>query len=192
MSGQMSDVVVIDSEEYAIVEPGPDALFDVRAHGVKPVMMHTANTRGVFARYRIEDGALILSDLQVGAVEAPPVINDVEPTTDEYGQTWTYLKLDLPIQWTGDLIIGAAPILDLYVHAGFLPAWHYERIQAFDIENGLVQSSEDRSAQVAEFRAERTGASGAAGATAAADEDEGIFERFLDSIKLRLGLPDDN
>ena len=155
-------------------------------------MMHTANTRGVFARYRIEDGALILSDLQVGAVEAPPVINDVEPTTDEYGQTWTYLKLDLSIQWTGDLIIGAAPILDLYVHAGFLPAWHYERVQAFDIENGLVQSSEDRSAQVAEFRAERTGASGAAGATAAADEDEGIFERFLDSIKLRLGLPDDN
>ena len=192
MSGQMSDVVVIDNEEYAIVEPGPDALFDVRAHGAKPVMMHTANTRGVFGRYRIEDGTLILSDIQVGSVEAPPPINGVEPTTDEYGQTWTYLELDLPIQWTGDLIIGAAPILDLYVHAGFLPAWHYERVQAFDIENGLVQSSEDRSAQVAEFRAERTGASGAAGATAAADEDEGIFERFLDSIKLRLGLPDDN
>ncbi len=189
MSGQMSDVIVVDDVEYAIVEPLPDSLFDVRAHGVKPVMMHTANTRGVFARYRVEDGALILSDIQVGSVEAPPPINGVEATTDEYGQTWTYLKLDHRLEWSGDLIIGADPILDLYVHAGFLPAWHYERVMAFDIEGGQVQSSEDRSAQVAEFRAERTGVTAGGGIV---DEDEGIFERFLDSIKLRLGLPDDD
>ena len=43
MSGQMSDVVVIDDVEYALVEPVSGSLFDVRAHGVAPVMMHTAN-----------------------------------------------------------------------------------------------------------------------------------------------------
>ncbi|GEM_PF-2045778 len=191
MSGQMSDVVVVDDVEYAIVEPLPDALFDVRAQGVKPVMMHTANTRGVFARYRVEEGVLILSDIQVGSVEAPPPIGGVEATTDEYGQTWTYLELDLPLEWTGDLIVGADPILDLYVHAGFLPAWHYERVLAFDIEGGRVQSSEDRSTQAAAFRAERTGGTGEDGVGSDA-QDEGIFERFLDSIKLRLGLPDDD
>ena len=184
MSGQMSDVVVIRDVEYALVEPVSGSLFDVRAHGVAPVMMHTANTRGVLARYRVDNGALILSDLQIGSVEAPPLLNGVEPSTDEYGQTWTYLKVDLPIAFSGDLIAGAQPILDLYVHAGFLPAWHYERVMAFDIEEGTVVSSEDRSARVAEFRAERAGADGAV-------EDEGIFERFLDSIKLRLGMPDD-
>lgn len=188
MSGQMSDVVVVDDVEYAIVEPSPDSLFDVRAHGVKPVMMHTANTRGVFARYRIEDGVLILSDMQVGSVEAPPPINGVEATTDAYGQTWTYLEVDFRLGWSGDLIVGADPILDLYVHAGFQPAWHYERVLAFDIEGGAVRSSEDRSAQVAEFRAEQMSGTEEGIATA---EDEGIFERFLDSIKLRLGLPDD-
>ena len=120
----------------------------------------------------------------MGAVEAPPPINGVEATTDEYGQTWTYLELDLPIEWTGDLIVGAEPILDLYVHSGFLPAWHYERVMAFDIAAGRVVAQEDRSAQVAEFRAERTGSDGS-------DEDEGMFERFLDSIKLRLGMADD-
>lgn len=184
MSGQMSDVIVIDDQEYAIVEPGSEVLFDARQHGLAPVMMHTANTRGVLARYRIESGALILSDLQIGSVEAPPALNGVEANTDEYGQTWTYLKVDLPMVFSGDLIVGAEPILDLYVHAGFLPAWHYERVMAFDIEEGRVVSSEDRSAQVAEFRAERAGDDGVIG-------DEGIFERFLDSIKLRLGLPDD-
>jgi len=180
----MSDVVVVGDQEYALVEPLGETLFDPRAHGVAPVMMHTANTRGVLARFRIEEGALLLSDLQVGSVEAPPAINEVEATTDEYGQTWTYLGLDVPIEWTGDLIAGADPILDLYVHTGFLPAWHYEKVMAFDIEHGQVVSSEDRTEQVAEFRAERIGSD--------APEDEGIFERFLDSIKLRLGIPDEN
>lgn len=182
MSGQMSDVIVIEGEEFAIVEPAGDVLFDVRAHGVAPVMMHTANTRGISALYRIENGQLLLSDLQVGSVEEPPVIGETTPTTDEFGQTWTYLALDHPISWTGDLILGAGPIRDLYVHSGFLPVWHYERVIAVDLENGVVQSTEDRSEQVAQFRAEKTGTE------APVEDDENVFERFLSSLKIRLGL----
>jgi len=185
MSGQMSDVIVLNDEEFAVVEPTPGSLFDVRAHGVMPVTMHSANTRGELARYRIDgDGRLLLSDLQVGSVDAPPPINGIEATTDEHGQVWTYLELDMPIEWSGDLIAGADPILDLYVHAGFLPVWHYERAIAFDIEAGVVESSEDRSEQVAEFRSERMAGDGES------EEDEGIFERFLDSIKLKMGFGD--
>lgn len=183
MSGQMSDVIVIEGEELAIVEPGVDVLFDVRAHGVMPVMMHTANTRGVAARYRIEDGKLMLSDLQVGSIDAPPPIEGIEATTDEYGQTWTYLELNLPIEWSGDLIVGGGPILELFVASGFLPVWHYERVLAFDLEHGVVQSSEDRSEQVAAYRAERTGDD-------SGDDDENAFERFLSSLKIRLGFDD--
>lgn len=186
MSGQMSDVVVIGDEEFALVEPVSGSLFDVRAHGLKPVMMHTASTRGELARYRVDgDGNLLLSDLQVGSVDAPPELNGVTPSTDEYGQVWTYLELDLPIAFTGDIIVGADPILDLYVHTGFLPAWHYERVTALDVEQGIVQSSEDRTAEVAAYRAERSGPD-------AVPEEEGAFERFLDSIKLRLGFGDED
>lgn len=177
----MSDVVVVGDEEFAIAEPEAGVLFDARSFGITPVTMHSANTRGELARYRItEDGRLLLSDLQVGSVDAPPSLNGIQPTTDEYRQVWTYLDVDLPIEWTGDLLGGAEPILELYVHAGFLPVWHYERVVAFDIENGVVVSREDRSEAVAEFRADRLGADGK-------DEEEGIFERFLDAIRLRLG-----
>ena len=76
MSGQMADIVVIDDEEYALVEPGPGSLFEPRDYGLSPVMSHSANMRGELARYRITDeGQLLLSDLQVG---------HVEPSTDEY------------------------------------------------------------------------------------------------------------
>ncbi len=181
----MSDVIVVGDEEFAVIEPAAGTLFDARNHGVRPVSMHTANTRGELARFRVKDDRLILSDLQVGSIDAPPSINGVEPATDEYGQVWTYLGLDLAIDWTGDLLAGSDPILDLYVHAGFLPVWHYERVVAFDIEAGDVRAQEDRSDAVAEFRAERLGDDGV-------DEDEGIFERFLDAIKLRLGGQDED
>ncbi len=188
MSGQMSDVIAIDGNEYAIVEPVSHELFDVRSYGVAPVMMHTANTRGVAARYRIEDDRLLLADLQVGSVDAPPAIEGVEATTDEHGQTWTYLQLDVPISWTGDLIVGKDPILDLFVHGGFLPAWHYEKVLAFDIEAGVVQSSEDRSEQTRAFRDEKTG--GTSSEIADGDDDENVFERFMSSLKIRFGLDD--
>ena len=181
MSGQMADVIVIDDEEFAVVEPGPGTLFDPLAHGLRPVMTHTANTRGVYARYRIENGTLSLSDLQVGHLEKPPAIEGVEPTTDEYGQVWTYLGLDLPIDWTGDLLVGTDLIDELYVHAGFSPVWHFERVMAFDIENGAVVGSEDRSGEVAGYRDERD----------AAGDDDNAFERLLKSITLRFAGDDE-
>ena len=184
MSSQMSDVIVIDGEEFAIVEPAAESLFDARSHGIKPVMMHTANTRGVNARFKIENGALLLSELQVGSIDAPPPIAGVAASTDEHGQTWTYLSVDLEIPWTGDMILGARPIRDLYVHAGFVPVWHYERVVAVDLEGGVVESIEDRSEQVAAFRAEKTGGD------VAEDDDENGFERFLSSLKIRLGFDD--
>lgn len=184
MSGQMSDVVVIDDHEFALVDPAPGTLFDVRAHGMAPVMMHTANTRGELARYRIEDDRLFLTDLQVAVFETPPPLNGIAATTDDYGQVWTYLGLDLAVDFTGDLIVGAEPIADLYTHSGFLPVWHYQRVTAFEVRDGILLSSEDRSQQVADYRAEREAADGPI-------DDEGVFERFLDSIKVRLGFDDE-
>ena len=175
MSGQMADVIVIDDEEFALVEPVAGELFEPRDHGLAPVMSHTANTRGVLARYRVSnDGRLLLSDLQIGHLEQPPSLGGIEPTTDEYGQVWTYLDLDLPVTWSGDVLAGAVPILDLYVHAGFAPVWHYQRVLALDVEEGLVVGREDRSAEVAEYRDSRN------------EDDDNAFERLLKKIRLRL------
>lgn len=178
MSGQMADVIVIDDEEFAVVDPDPGTLFDPLDHGLRPVMTHSANMRGVLARYRITDGALLLSDLQIGHLDQPPDVGGVEPTTDEYGQVWTYLGLDLPVEWSGDLLVGTDLILDLYVHAGYPPVWHYERVMAFDVEAGTVVGSEDRSDEVAAYRDEHGAGDG--------DDPDNAFERMLKAIKIRF------
>lgn len=177
MSGQMPDIIVIDGNEYAIVEPTPGVLFEPRDHGIFPVTMHTASTRGELARFRIQDARLILSDLQVGNESQPVDLDGVTPTTDEFGQTWTYLGVDRPIDFSGDIIAGSGPIQELFVAAGFPPVWHYETVIALDIEAGVVEAQEDRSGEVAEFRAEQTGAD---------EDDENAFERLLSAIRLRL------
>ena len=60
------------------------------------------------------------------------------------------------------------------MHAGFAPVWHYERVLALDVEEGLVVGREDRSAEVAEYRDSRN------------DDDDNAFERLLKKIRLRL------
>ena len=70
------------------------------------------------------------------------------------------------------------------MHTGFLPVWHYETVLSFDIVDGAVVGSQDTSDTVAAYRREQMGAEGEA-------DDAGIFERFLDSIKMRIGLADD-
>lgn len=181
MSGQMADIVVIDDEEWALVEPGPGVLFEPRDQGLSPVMSHTANTRGELIRYRIDgNGMLVLSDLQVGHVDRPPDLNGVEPNTDEYAQVWTYLDLDIPIVWSGDLLLGADPIQELYTHSGFSPIWHYERVIALDIDAGVVEAREDRSNEVAQYREDQAG------------NDDNAFERLLKAIRLRIPGHDDD
>ena len=111
MSGQIPDIIVIDDVEYAVVEPSPGVLFEPRDHGVFPVHMHSASSRGELARYRVNDGGqLLLSDLQVGHDGQPAELNGITATTDEHAQTWTYLKLDISIDFSGDLVAGARPI----------------------------------------------------------------------------------
>lgn len=178
MTGQMADVIVINDEEFAIVEPEPGVLFEPRDHGISPVMSHTANTRGVLARYRLDEGKLLLSDLQVGHLEEPPSLAGIDATTDEYKQVWTYLDVDIEVPWSGDLLVGAEPIADLYVHTGFAPIWHYERVLALDVEDGRVEATEDRTAEVARFRDEQSAADD--------DDDDNAFERMLNAIRLRM------
>jgi len=118
---------------------------------------------------------LLLSDLQVGHLEEPPSLAGIEATTDEHKQVWTYLDVDVEVPWSGDLLVGAEPIADLYVHAGFAPIWHYERVLALDIEAGIVEATEDRTTEVAQFRDEQS-----------ADDDDNAFERMLNAIRLRI------
>ena len=184
MSAQMADVVVIDDDEWAIVEPEPGVLFEPRDHGIHPVSSHSANTRGVLARYRFEDEVLVLSDLQVGHIGPPPALGGVEASTDEHERVWTYLDVDVPVRWTGDLVVGADPIIDLHVHAGFAPIWHYRRVLALDLEMGTIDGREDRTAEVARYRDDRTDAA-ARGDTALSDDDN-AFERLLKAIRIRL------
>ena len=91
---------------------------------------------------------------------------------------WRELMI-FPIEWSGDLLAGADPILELYVHSGFSPVWHYERVLALDIEGGAVVGREDRSTEVAAYRRDREDG-------LHEDDDDNAFERLLKSIRLRL------
>ena len=64
MTAQASDVVLWSGEQWSLV--GGEPLFDPKAHGLEPFMLHTGNWRGYHCRYAVQDGRLVLDHLEIG------------------------------------------------------------------------------------------------------------------------------
>ena len=131
-------------------------LFTPASFGLFPIPASTACWRGNLALYTILDAHLELDTLYVNLREPQgPMINDVvpHPPTDRYGMfNNTYGNLNLPIPYTGSILIGTGFIQELYEHMGSHPAWKYRAVIELMFENGKWNSETDRSESMAELR----------------------------------------
>ena len=65
---------------------------------------------------------------------------------------WVYENVNLPIDFTGGLLLGRDFIEELYVHMGFHPAWKYREVHELVFENGVLQSQKDCSQDLKQVR----------------------------------------
>lgn len=154
MTAQVSDRVRYRGEDHALAGHAGRGLFDPAAHGLKPVMASTACWRGFQCTYLVEDGGpLLLDRLDVRTVEPAPPVEGVAPqAVDDIMFSARYEGLNLPIQFTGGLVLGRDFLRELYVHAGFHPAWKYREVHELIFRDGVLVTADDRSDAVAEFR----------------------------------------
>lgn len=68
-------------------------------------MLHTDCYRGYYSLYAVKEDELLLDKLFVNQEEELPVWRGVKPVTGE-DVKWTYVGLDLPIDYTGGIIVG--------------------------------------------------------------------------------------
>lgn len=159
MTSQIPDVVVLEGVEHELVAVDGTGLFQPYDHGLRPVGTSTANHRGYQARYAVRDARLLLDSVVDVGLEAArqgapldelPRIAGIAPTEDGWGLS--YLGLDLPVEFTGGLLVAEGFLPEHYVHMGFHPAWKYERVHELIVEDGQVLRQVDRSEQMAEIR----------------------------------------
>ena len=130
-------------------------------HGITPGGISSACWRGYYCTYAVNGDRLLLQDLHMGLTEedaglaqngAGPAIQGILPRYDDQEYCWGYSPLQMPIGFTGGLLLGRDFIRELYVHMGFHPAWKYRQVYELVFQDGHLLASDDRTAQLEESR----------------------------------------
>jgi hypothetical protein len=153
VTAQIPDSFLLQEKKFSIVGINGSALFDPYAYKVDPLPRITSCWRGYVCTYKTLHNKLLLDTLQVNLGDAGPAIHDVQPVFDPKSTfDNTYSDLDLPMDFTGGLLLAHGFIQQLYVHMGFHPAWKYETVFELVLSQGYVLETRDVSQQMSELR----------------------------------------
>ncbi len=127
----------------------PQRLLDIEALGLHPKTKDSTCKRGYTAIFRLDDTGerLLLDRLYTnnGKKEAP-VIGGVAPVPLKSPAGNVYYKnLNLPIAYTGGIVITTDFIGKLIVHHGFQPPENFKKVWELTFDNGRLVKKEDLS-----------------------------------------------
>lgn len=166
MTAQINDTVFHRKIDYSLAGISGEGLFDPEQHDFKLSRTFcSACWRGYVADYSILDGQLLLTGLRIVPGAKYKSEAWLEESQREFlgmkpqkktSLFWVYGPLQVPVPFTGGLLLADGFISELYVHMGFHPAWKYERVREVVLDKGVVVEDEDHSAEMIELRSKIT------------------------------------
>ncbi|MFB7334440.1 hypothetical protein ACFC00_22750 [Streptomyces adustus] len=155
MTAQIPDEVLFEGRRFALTAVDGGGLFDPAGHGLETRPGGTACYRGHICRYTTAGQRLTLQDLELGSEHEPPPLCGVRPRQDAECLEWRYRRPDLPMSFTGRLLIGTGDVADSpYLNMGFRPAWMYSDVRELTFRDGRLLTATDHSAELAAVRSE--------------------------------------
>lgn len=127
------------------VDGGP--LFRPRDYGIMPAGISTACWRGYVCWYEVADDQLRLSKLLLGAGSkvdrrkigpGTTLLGTAAVAGDSGLRGFQAEGIDLPLPFTGGLLLGLGFLPSTYVHMGFHPACRFETVVELVLEDGRV------------------------------------------------------
>lgn len=160
MTAQVPDRVEFDRTVFYLAGVCGGPLFEPTDIGLLPLMISTACWRGHVCTYAVRGGHLILADLKVGQecllngekLTTHSEVRGVAPQWSQPDGTFTFRGVDIPIAFSGGLLLCSGFIEAHYVHMGFHPAWKYRKVTEILLKGGHLTEAHDRSAEVARIR----------------------------------------
>ena len=164
MTAQIHDSFLFKDQEYSIVGVNGKGLFDPLDYDLRPQGLCSACWRGFLSQYVLTGDKLLLKWLRINLGSGDdkretsdlwPEINGVAPAKprEDYPIFDTvYQNLDLPIAFSGGILLGEHFIHELYVHMGFHPAWKFRTVLELLFNDGNAQEIWDVSPRLAEIR----------------------------------------
>lgn len=145
MTAQIGDRFTFKGEDYSIVSISKSINFSPYEYGLKPFGCCTACWAGYWCHYDISKDGIVLRNLYINSESGYPKINDVDVSDTEYIGHRVYQNLNLPMNYTGKILVGNNFINKYYIHMGYQRAWAYETLVELVFENGKLVEEIDQS-----------------------------------------------
>lgn len=162
MTAQIGDIYKYQKKEYTIVALSDANPFDPKDFGLEPHAISTACWRGYWCEYEIENDELLLKNQYLfNSDDKYPPINGVEvspPEFEEYkcngGKKVTmkahfghrvYRDINMPISYTGKILMGDGFMQEYYIHLGIQRSWAYKKLIELVFEEGILLECNDLS-----------------------------------------------
>lgn len=156
MTVQVRDSLNYLGERHALLACSDGQPFSPADAGYRPFTKSTACWAGFICSYQVVDGRLQLHDLSLNhrprvvpgprRVE-PPSLNGVQAVREDemFFCDWAFSNVNLPLGFTGGVVIGRDFINDLSTHKGFHPVWEYRSVQELVFDKGRLVETNDAS-----------------------------------------------
>jgi len=166
MTAQADDRIFYNDYEYRIsAVQYPQALFDIKSLGISPIWESTACYRGYEATFSVLEGSLVLKSLDTNngnnGSAKPVVINGFLPDVINPNSVnedfidfrlWRYRDINLPIPYTGSILISDNFIDDRYVHGGHQSVINHDTVIKLKVVDGSLIEEKDISDYIAYLR----------------------------------------
>ncbi|HEX9058807.1 MAG TPA: hypothetical protein VF941_01365 [Clostridia bacterium] len=139
MTVQIDDKFDYLNNEFSIIgiENGP--LFEPSDYGFSPIALSSACWRGHYCKYSIENGFLILSQLNIGLETVnPPVWRGIKASGGDRKFDWTYEGVNLLIDYSGGIIIGRNLFEEFFNIFGFYHPHCFQHTIELIFEKGKI------------------------------------------------------
>ena len=155
MTAQIGDIYKYQKKEFTVVALSSVMLFDPKNYGMEPHASSTACWRGYWCEYAIEDDELLLNDLYLyNSDDKYPSLNGVEVSLPEFKEYKcqggkkiimkahfghrVYKDVNMPIPYTGKILLGDGFMREYYIHMGFQRGWAYKKLIELVFEEGIL------------------------------------------------------
>lgn len=160
MTAQIGDKFTFRGSDYSIVAISTPIQFNPVNFGIIPMSIGTACWAGYWCEYDISEKGIILKNLYINAKDDNyPAINGVEAMGDEEGEFkymghHLYKDVQIPMKYTGKILVGKDFLREYYIHMGYQRAWAYQTLMEFIFEEGVLLDTVDHSQMAEKLREE--------------------------------------
>lgn len=169
MTAQISDTFFYNNENWELIASTDEIKFDPRKYGLEPISPCTACWDGFVCDYEITKESLNLKTLYIclgwpgypGIIdeskEGPeyPVVMNTEATEvpeDSFSFFDHCYNFNMPVKYTGKLMLGKDFMQEYYIHMGWQQAWAFKTVKEFEFKDGVLVNVVDYSDKVEKVR----------------------------------------